>query len=182
MQKKSYLSFGRRIARWFRAANDGLAETWFSGTVYRDELCRMLARGPRLVMYVGHGNARGLSGYLGLRWPHLAEVPLGAPCGTVICFACDTLKHRRGAVPFGCQWVASGRATAYFGAVEAVSVKGNAKLVCEVGTSFGAGHAKTLAELVVALDRRTASDPSLGEARRAFRSYRIIGNPLQPFF
>ena len=182
MWRDSYLSLGRRFTRWLRGTNPDSVEPWLADAISRYELCERLATGPRLALYVGHGRARGLSGYLGLRWHHLVEVREFAPCGTVICFACDTLKGERGILPFGCQWVAAGRAVAYFGSVDAVSIKANTRLAYEAGLVFADGRADRLAELLTILDDRMKTQPSLNDALKAFRTYRVIGNPLQPFF
>lgn len=182
MWRQSYLSLGRRFVGWLRGANADHVDAWFADQVSREEVCRRLASGPRIALYVGHGRSRGLSGYRGLRWHHVAAVPQTAACGTVMCFACETLKRDRGAIPFGYRWVTAGRAAAYFGSVDAVSVKANLMLANKMGSVFARKRARTVGELLTLVDRETPADPLLDGARMALNTYRLIGNPLQPLF
>lgn len=182
MWRQSYLSLGRRFVGWLRGANANAVDAWFADQMSREEVCRRLASGPRIALYVGHGRSRGLCGYRGLRWHHVAAVPQTAACGTVMCFACETLKRDRGAIPFGYRWVMGGRAAAFFGSVDAVSVKANVMLANRVGSIFARSRARTIGELLTLLDRETAADPLLDGGRMAFDTYRLIGSPVQSLF
>ena len=181
MNRQSYLSRSREFAEYLRARNRAAVKTWFGDCTTRHDLCERLALGPRMVVYIGHGRARGLSGYLGLRWHHLAEYPARAPVGTVLCFACDTLKHERGQPSFGCRWVMSGRALTYLGSVDAVSVKANTNFARAIGKVFKLERPDSVGALLRRARHHIEADPTTYEdAIKAFRTYRIIGNPLQP--
>ena len=182
MNASSYEHRGRLFASWLRSVECGRTVTWFSDTVTRKELCKRLAKGLNIVVYVGHGRARGLSGYMGLRWRHVVEVPKGIPVGAFICFACDTVKRERGCIPFGCKWVMAGRALAYVGSVEEVSVRANARLVDVFGTVLGSSCVDNLGCLLKNVDVCIRADEvKYAEALEAFCSYRVIGNPVQGF-
>lgn len=146
MWKPEYVS----IARRFRRAVGG--DAWTANRIDRDELCRRLARGPRLVAYFGHGHARGFSGYRGLRIDHLRP---GRPCGAVLAFSCGT-------IPFGRDWVHRGLAAAFVGSVGLTPSEFNRRI---------AGSLPRFRRL----DRWIRSLSPSPEAA----SLRIIGNPLQ---
>jgi hypothetical protein len=177
-----FLTRSQRVAKWLRGSNPHQVETWFADDFTRDELCERLATGPRLTWYMGHSRSRGLSAYHGVRWPHLAEITPFSPCGTVISLSCDTLKRERGIFPFGCQWVFHGRAAAFFGSVDSISMKSTLSLAYEIGFLFEKKRVKNIGELIVKLENRLHSNPYLSDTYRAFKSYRIIGNPVQTFF
>jgi hypothetical protein len=182
MNRRSYIERGRLVASWLRSANGPHVKTWFSDVMSRYDICERLAEGPRLAVYVGHGRARGFSGYMGLRWHHLIQVPAKAPCGTVIAFSCDTLKREHGIFPFGCQWVTGGRAISFFGSVDAVTVKANAQLAHVIGSVFESRTAETVGQVMQKTAEKLNGNPKNSEAYRAFRTYRLIGNPLQPLY
>jgi hypothetical protein len=177
-----FLTRSQRVAKWLRGSNPSKVETWFADDYSRDELCEHLATGPRLTWYMGHSRSRGLSAYYGVRWHHLEEVNPFAPCGTVIALSCDTLKRERGLFPFGCQWVTHGRAAAFFGSVDSISMVSTLSMAYEIGDLFEKKCVKTIGELIVRLDTRLHAKPHLKDTYRAFKSYRIIGNPVQSFF
>lgn len=181
MARKSYLAGGRRFVRWLRGADPDRVRPWFADTVSQEEVCERLATGPRLAVYVGHGRGRGFSGYRGLRWRHLARVKTYSPCGTIFSLACDTLKRTHNSQPFGSQWVMSGRAAAYFGPAEAVTISGITRLGHLAGALFERDKLVTLSDLIKGLETRTSEDPDLTDARRAFEMCRLVGNPLQSF-
>jgi hypothetical protein len=183
MAKDFYLSWGRRMVRWMKAggASSGVdVMAWLADAVSQEELCRRLAAGPQLAVYIGHGRARGWSGYTGLRWRHVAAAPLEQACGTVIALSCDTLRSAPGEVPFGCRWIREGRACAYLGSVAAVGIHPNAAFAKIFGEHLATGAFRSLGHLLAALDLHLAERPHLLQAARAFQNYRLIGNPLQP--
>lgn len=180
MWRHSYLSLGKRFTRWLRGSNPAGVESWAADEVGREELCRRLATGPSLAVYLGHGRSRGFSGYHGLRWSHVAAVRDHAPCGVLIAFACSTLQRERGRIPFGSRWVQEGRAAAYLGSVGAIPLGAHADLAHQTGAVFAEGRAPHLGGLLTELERRLASAPKLKGAYDAFRTFRVIGNPLQP--
>ncbi len=179
MWRRSYLRLGKRIARWMRSSNPNNVEGWYDDTITRDDLVQKLAQGPRVVVYVGHGRPRGLTGYEGLRWYHFTQVQQRQPCGTFICFACDTLKRTYGVFPFGCRLVLSGAVGAYLGAVEPLLVDANTRLAHLMGELFDKRAASDLATLVIKMHERLHDKPEYKPAYKAFSDYRIIGNPLQ---
>ena len=177
-----FLTRSQRVAKWLRVSNPRAVETWFADDVTRDELCERLATGPRLTWYMGHSRSRGLSAYHGVRWPHIEEVTPFSPCGTVIALSCDTLKRERGMFPFGCQWVSHGRTAAFFGSVDSISMQSTLSMAYEIGALFENKTVNTIGDLITQLENRLHSTPYLSDTHRAFKSYRIIGNPIQTFF
>ena len=180
MNRKSYLSRSRVFAEYLRKNNRKAVETWFSDSTTRYELCERLACGPRMVVYIGHGRAQGLSGYMGLRWHHLAEFSTETPVGTVMCFACDTLKQENGRFPFGCRWVMAGRALTYLGAVDAVPIKANTAFAHAIGQVFEHERPDSVGTLLRGVWRYLGTEShDKKNVHEALTSYRIIGNPLQ---
>lgn len=182
MWKKSYLSMGNRFVKWLRTTSEFPVERWFADRVEREELCERLALGPRLAVYLGHGRSTGLCGYLGLRWKHILQYKKFIPCGTIISFACDTLKKKNGRIPFGCKWIREGRAATYFGSVDAVSSDANAKLAYALGRAFESNKPSSLAALMKCMMNELKDTQSNEAALHALKTYRIIGNPLQSFY
>lgn len=86
----------------------------------REEFAEVLASGPDLVLYLGHGHHLGWSGYQGLRWQHLP--PQRRPIGVVVPLACATLAQPRGQRGFGVRLVVEGRALACLGAVRPLPI------------------------------------------------------------
>lgn len=181
MWRRSYLSLGARFHQWLEAGGYGVIEDWFANEMNCQQVCRRIAAGAQLVLYLGHGRSEGLSAYLGLRWSDIASERKFRSCGSMISFACDTVK-RESKLPFGCRMVCSGRALSYFGSTAAVMLRANAQLASLAGKQFAAGHARNLSELVRALDAITQTSHKLRAARQALQTFRIIGNPLEHFW
>ncbi|HWZ42314.1 MAG TPA: hypothetical protein VNW97_02510 [Candidatus Saccharimonadales bacterium] len=180
MWRRSFLVLGSRFHRWLEKGGYPEVEDWFATEMNCREVCRRIAVGARLVLYVGHGRSEGLSAYLGLRWRDIAAERKFESCGAMICFACDTVK-RDSDLPFGCRMVFSGRALSYFGSTDAVKLRANAQLASIAGQEFAAGRVHTLADLVRQMDAVTQSSSRLRSAREALQTFRIIGNPLEQF-
>lgn len=140
----------------------------------RRRLCAALAAGPAVVLYAGHGRARGWAGYQGLRVHHL-DAPADAPAGAVIAMACGTLSRTRAAVPFGSRLVAAGRVLAYVGAVGAITVEGGRRLGELLVAALASGRHPTLADATTAAAR--SAD---GTAAAVLGRLRLVGDPLQP--
>jgi len=183
MAQDFYLTWGRRFARWMRtAASDGISvRAWLADGFTRDEVCQFLTDGPSLVVYSGHGRARGWSGYRALRWEHIAAVPLTRSAGVVISLACDTLRRTRGVFPFGCRWVAEGRSCAYLGSVARLGVTANVAFARVLGEILAQGRCRTIGQLLTAIVGHLTSRPRMVSAQSGFSTYRLIGNPLQSF-
>jgi hypothetical protein len=183
MWRRSYLSLGSRFHHWLEAGGygaTGTIEDWFANEMSCHEVCRRLAAGARLVLYLGHGRSEGLSAYLGLRWNDVVASRKFQPCRSMIAFACDTVKRESG-LPFGCRMVFSGRALSYFGSTAAVLLRANAQLASLAGRQFAAGRVRNLADLVRELDAVTRTSHRLQAAREALQAFRIIGNPVEQF-
>lgn len=141
----------------------------------REDLVCAMHAGPGVVLYAGHGRARGWGGYQALRWEHLELVPgtPGRPVGVVIAFACDTLSRPRGRVPFGHRVVQGGVASAYLGASgPLVTQDAEALGECVVGV-LRSGEFGTVAELVRAVGKEVGER---GAAARAWAAFRLLGD------
>ncbi len=185
MNKELYLQWGRRFAGWLKTGAAGRqvrVVSWLADMVPRDKLCKLLATGPCLAVYSGHGRARGWSGYRALRWHHITAVKPERPCGTIFGLACDTLKRTRGIVPFGCRWVEEGRACAYVGSVARLGIKANEALARILGEILARGRCRTVGQLLSAVDNCLTQRSELSDARRALATYRLIGHPLQELY
>jgi hypothetical protein len=151
-------------------------EDWGARRISRVELCTRLAQGPPMVVYAGHGRARGWAGYQALRWHHIDEVPVSRPCGVVIALACDTLTRTRGVVAFGSRWVASGRAAAYIGWCGPLRIEPGMAIADRMCRVFAGGSAVTAADMLRHVARETI-DP---QEQRELGWLRLIGDPLIP--
>ncbi len=180
MWRRSYLLLGARFHRWLETGGYAGIEDWFANQMNCHEVCRRIAAGARLVLYLGHGRSEGLSAYLGLRWSDVASERKFQSCSSMISFACDTLK-RESKLPFGCRMVCSGRALSYFGSTAAVMLRANAQLASVAGRQFATGRVHNLSELVRELDAITQASHKLRPARQALQTFRIVGNPLERF-
>lgn len=141
----------------------------------REDLVDAVHGGPGVVLYAGHGRARGWGGYQALRWEHLERLPgvPRRPAGVVIAFACDTLSRPHGRVPFGRRVVQGGVATAYLGAAGPLVTQGAEALgECVVGVLSG-GQFRTVAELVRAIGEQVGER---GSAARAWAAFRLVGD------
>lgn len=180
MWRRSYLKLGNRFMRSFELANRGQAESWFADRVTRDSLCQKLASGPSLAIYLGHGRARGLCGYMGVRWQHVIQERTFVPCSTILSVACDTLKYELRRIPFGCRWVTSGRAASYVGAVDAVPIRASMRLAEVIRSTLATCVMSNLGMLLQSVDRILSAEPRLQSVHRSFQAYRIIGSPVAP--
>ena len=183
MWKSLYLIWGEHFAEWMQAGAEGTnikVQKWFADEVSRDDLCQKLAEGPRLAVYLGHGRARGWSGYQGMRWEHVAACNLKRPCGTLVSISCSTLKWKIGEPSFGARWVSEGRACCYVGSVGSVSHKANAAMAEVLGTALASCHPQTVGELLATVSDRLHQSSTPLLAQQAWAAYRIMGTPLQP--
>lgn len=164
----------------------------------RSDLLAGLAAGPRVVLYAGHGRARGWAGYQALRWHHFGRSaptsggariahpatdgePSGSDddvsvraCGLVVAFACGTLSRPRGTWPFGAQLVAAGRARAYLAPASRV-VTARARALGDIVVDLLATtRPATAGEFVMAIEAAVADQPA---AARAWATFRLVGDP-----
>lgn len=183
MNKSFFLGWGERYYNYMKAVEPKVkSESWLADNTSRDDLCELLATGPALAVYIGHGRSRGWSGYRALRFNHIAEVPLKKPCGTVISFSCDTLKKENGRVPFGNNWVETGRACSFLGSVVSIGIPANDAFAEVIGKALAHGESETIGQLLVNADKTITANPEVVEARKGFNTYRLVGNPLQRLF
>lgn len=185
MWKEDYLLGGERFTHWMQAGVEGKGidvQKWFADAISRKDVCERLTYGPRLAVYIGHGRARGWSGYRGIRWEHITAIKLREPCGVLMSLACDTLKQARGVIPFGCRWVREGRACSYVGSVDRVNHEANTAFARELGRIIAMQHSRTIGNLLSEVNDRLERDTELAGAKQAFLTYRIMGNPLQPLY
>jgi hypothetical protein len=184
MGKDFYLEWGDRLLGWMRAGGGEIgasAEDWTAVRLSRTDLCRSLARGPDLAIYCGHARARGWSGYQGVRWEHVMEEEQQRPCRLLITLGCHTLSRTRGVVPFGCQWINSGRASAYLAPAGALKVSAGEQIARILGEHLASLQCRSAGELLIAMDKHLSSEPQLAEAYGQFLAFRLIGNPFQRF-
>lgn len=179
MGKDVYLDIAERWIEVLRAAGRRVLDLRAS-VVGRAGLLDALDTGPALVLYAGHGRARGWAGYQTVRWEHLAGRPPGRPAGLVVALACDTLAaSEAGTMPFGERLVREGRAAAYIGAVAPMRIcDGTAlgdRLVAEVATGGSPDAATLLDALSDAIQREEDA-----AAARALATLRLVGDPVTP--
>jgi hypothetical protein len=172
----------------------------------RDDLVDGLAAGPRVVLYAGHGRARGWAGYQALRLHHLGDrfavsdpavvavtaghgppdrMPGRRPTngepfrsvGLVMAFACGTLGRGRGRWPFGAGLVDAGLVRSYLGPASSVRTADAQALADVVVDLLAETRPAIVADLVAAIDHATTGVPP---ARRAWRTFRLMGAPDTP--
>jgi hypothetical protein len=142
----------------------------------RDDLLTAMSLGPGVVLYAGHGRARGWGGYQALRWEHLEARlrPASPRTGIVLAFACDTLKRTRSGVPFGSRMVAAGVVGAYLGAAGSIRTDDAVELSDTVVGLLAGRRYGTVARLIMAIEGAVSG--TVGAAR-AWRQFRLLGDP-----
>ena len=137
----------------------------------RDDLVDLLATGPALGVYVGHGRPVGWVGYAGTRAHHLADAvgrPGAQPAAAVVSLTCQTASRRRTALSFAEALPLRGVAASTLGAVSSTVHTGNARWALRIARD--AGTARTIGDLVVMV---APHDPHAA-------GYRLIGDPTAP--
>ena len=192
MRTSGYLRCGRRLCGELRQQTGSAfppVKSWLADEVTPWELSDRLALGPRLVIYLGHATSVGFSGYLGLDWDSIRATRMRAPCGAVVCLACNALHGGGGYPPFGRRWVQEGRAGAFWGSVKPTESAGNAALASLLAATLRGRKAgesvedssihvpRTVGEMLVSLAEFVAESGQL--ASKTFGTYRLIGDPLQ---
>lgn len=184
MWKEPYLSSGSLMEKMMlsRAEKEGIEVLQcFADMVSREDMCSLLASGPRLAVYFGHGRPEGWCGYRGVRWGHVEAEELQESCGVLVSFSCDTLRQIAKNPSFGSRWIASGRACSYVGCINQVNREANAMLARVVGQILSEGYCQTIGQLL----RTTYAyieENELEKAKEALLSYRLLGNPLQRLY
>jgi peptidase C25-like protein len=143
----------------------------------RRELIAELARGPKLVVYLGHGRPRGWSGYQGVRWRHVEACAQARRVGVMLALACDTLGQPREGPSFGMRWVTGGRAAAYIGAAGPIDVEDGLALSSRLASRLASASDARAGELLAGLASELAEGPHPGAAR-ALAQLRLAGDSL----
>jgi hypothetical protein len=161
-----------RIVRISREASDGVQVR--RATAYelsRDDLTELLATGPALGVYVGHGRPIGWVGYAGTRAHHLADAvrrPGHEPVAAVVSLTCQTASRRRTGLSFAESLPLRGVTAATLGAVTSTVHTGNARWALRIAHDLGTAH--TIGDLVAMV---APHDPHAG-------TYRLLGDPTAP--
>jgi hypothetical protein len=137
----------------------------------RDDLVDLLATGPALGLYVGHGRPVGWVGYAGTRAHHFADAverPGPQPASAVVSLTCQTASRRRTGLSFAEALPLRGVAAATLGAVSSTVHTGNARWALRIAR--GLDTARTIGDLVAAV---APHDPHA-------TTYRLIGDPTAP--
>ncbi len=148
---------------------------WYAEKISRENLITKLFK-ERIgsVVYIGHGRSRGWTGYMGIRWKHIAEQECHTPIDTIFSMTCDTLKKERD-VPFGVNWVLSGKARAFFGSIEAVKIDSLTR-ICEIMTERLDSDSIKVRDFLLDVDQtiKSTNDQSVIDC---WNTFRLIGNP-----
>ncbi|MGZ8751194.1 MAG: C25 family cysteine peptidase [Pseudonocardia sp.] len=137
----------------------------------RDDLVDLLATGPALGVYVGHGRPVGWVGYAGTRAHHLADAvvrPGHEPAAAVVSLTCQTASRRRTGLSFAESLPLRGVCAATLGAVTSTVHTGNARWALRIARDVGT--ARTIGDLVAMV---APHDPHA-------TTYRLIGDPTAP--
>jgi hypothetical protein len=183
MSKKEYLKGAEKMLKGLHSSehiNGIKVERWFADTTYREDLCKYLAKGPNLAIYFGHARPRGWSGYHAVRWSHITAEPLQSPVGTLINIACSTLKKQHQRPSFGTKWINAGRACTFVGNVTGVKTEDNNALSHFMLDLFLREPVDNIGQLWQFIDSQCVLSSESSKIRRALKTYRIMGNPLQP--
>lgn len=177
MGKDRFLELGGEVLA--RLADAGEPIDWRADRVSRTGLAARLATGPTLALYLGHGRARGWSGYQAFRWGEIETEPQIRPTGTVVALACDTLTRHRMAVPFGVRLVAAGRACSYLGAAASVRTTAAETLARTLADCLAEDTPATVGDLLRGVSTRLER---AGETavRRDLSRFRLVGSPFAP--
>jgi hypothetical protein len=137
----------------------------------RDDLVDLLATGPALGVYVGHGRPIGWVGYAGTRAHHLADAvarPGHRPPAAIVSLTCQTASRRRTGLSFAESLPLRGVTAATLGAVTSTVHTGNARWALRIARDLGT--VTTIGDLVVMV---APHDPHA-------RTYRLLGDPTAP--
>ncbi len=137
----------------------------------RDDLVDLLATGPALGVYVGHGRPIGWVGYAGTRGHHLADAvgrPGHRPPAAIVSLTCQTASRRRTGLSFAESLPLRGVTAAALGAVTSTVHTGNARWALRIARDLAG--ARTIGDLVVMV---APHDPHAC-------TYRLLGDPTAP--
>ena len=128
------------------------------------------------MLYAGHGSPRGWAGYQALRTRHVEELEMARPVDLTIAFACSTLSRPRHAWPFGSRLVELGVTRCYLAPAESVVTADAEALGDLVIELLASGRWASVGSLMSEIDRCAA-----GPARRAWSTFRLLGDPRTTF-
>ena len=137
----------------------------------RADTVGLLAAGPALGVYVGHGRPVGWVGYAGMRAHHLAVAAAEAghePVAALLSLTCRTASRRRTGLSFAEALPLAGVTAATLGAVRATQHTANARWAVRI--AHEAGSYRTVGDLVVAI---APHDPHAAD-------HRLVGDPTVP--
>jgi hypothetical protein len=123
-----------------------------------------------LVIYLGHGRARGWTGYQTIRRNHLDATTSTRPVKAVLAFACSTLDGD-GGTSFGASLVAGDRASCYLGWPMALPIDAGLALADHFVGALTRG-APTIAALLATVERAEL-DPI---ERETLAACRVVGD------
>jgi hypothetical protein len=167
--------FAARLAESARRRR--VVRRWLADRLNGDAVLARLDCAPRWVNYFGHASEGGLAGYFGITAADFLQRPSATPMSVFWCWACRTLGRTRAGTAFGTRLVCAGRVAAFVGSIHAVKTEANERLSA-LAAGLMARSPRTVGELMRDLDRTVATcgDPRL---TRAWRSYRLVGNPFE---
>ncbi len=166
-----FLKMAIRMETILKEKNHLPVYKWTSDLLVQEEMIRGLRTGLGCAIYFGHGRPNGWVGYYGTRIHHFTNIP-GEPLGAVLSLCCLTASRKRTGMSFSEALLINGVAAAAFGAVTNTLHTDNTRWAVRISDSLKKGI-NTLGDLIL-------DACPLGES--AWRTYRIIGDPLAPLF
>ncbi|MCH7668840.1 MAG: hypothetical protein IIB04_03445 [Acidobacteria bacterium] len=164
-----------------RIAERWIAELTASGLRVRDHRAVVTPRativddlcgGVDVVLYLGHGRARGWNGYQTVRTHHFDRTrSVTSPVSVVLAFACSTLAAPDDGESFGHALVAGGRVKAYVGWGSAIPISPGLRLADRFVAALATRRYETIGALWTAIQAAELD----GEERRALCDARLIG-------
>lgn len=151
-------------------------ETVSADETDRTALMARLARGVPLLVYLGHGHARGWTGFRGIRVSDFPAPSAGPPIGCVLSFSCSPMT---GEDSFGRHLVHAGAAGGFVGPsgpLEEAVLPGLARVFATALEERTAPDAETLLAAVTSL----ATDAGCTPLIRALASWRVAGCARMP--
>lgn len=164
-----FLSVASRVQHVLADSNSVNVFKWTSDLLLKEEMIKGLGCGIGCAMYLGHGRPIGWVGYYGTRI-HDFTPSFKRPMGTLLSLCCLTASRKRVGLSFAETMVLNGITASAFAAVSKTMHLDNTRWAIRMCDSLNNGIT-TLAELVL-----DACPPE----PRAWRDYRIIGDPFAP--
>jgi hypothetical protein len=181
MMKPFYMRWANQFYSCFKKEKCFGKETskCLPDTTTNTELAQTLSKGCALAIYVGHGRSRGWSGYRGFRFCHMEETEQSHPVGVLFSFSCSGLKaDKKDSIPFGLQWITTGRACTSIAASESLQIKPLEIIANVFMESISTSRLFRVDELLFKMNEKIKkiNDPQVAVNWQCFR---LIGNPFQ---